>query len=137
VKAQAAAKDWSEGRRDLASLPVKGWSTPEWLHFLRSLPPKLDLKRMAQLDSAYRLTASGNSEILAQWLLMSIQSGYQPAYAKLDRFLNEVGRRKYIKPLYQELAKTPEGKAHAKRVYATARAGYHPIAAATVDDLLK
>ena len=26
----------------------------------------------------------------------------------------EVGRRKYIKPLYQELAKTPAGKEHAQ-----------------------
>jgi leukotriene-A4 hydrolase len=136
-KAETAAKDWAEGRRALAALPVKNWSTPEWLHFLRSLPAKLDAKRMAQLDSAFRLTESGNSEILAQWLLMSIDSGYQAAYPKLDRFLVEVGRRKYIKPLYQELAKSAEGKAHAKRVYATARAGYHPIAAATVDDLLK
>jgi leukotriene-A4 hydrolase len=136
-KAETAAKDWAEGRRDLASLPVRGWSTAEWLHFLRSLPPKLDTKRMGQLDSAFRLTESGNSEILAEWLLMSIESGYQAAYPKLDQFLVEVGRRKYIKPLYQELAKSPTGKAHAKKVYATARAGYHPIAAATVDDLLK
>jgi aminopeptidase N len=137
AKAETAAKDWTEGKRDLASLPVKGWSTPEWLHFLRSLPPQLDTRRMAQLDSAFRLTHSGNSEILAQWLLTSIRSGYQAAYPKLDRFLVEVGRRKYIKPLYQELAKTPEGKAHAKRVYARARPGYHPISAATVDELLK
>jgi hypothetical protein len=92
---------------------------------------------MAQLDSAFHLTQSGNSEILAQWLLMSITSNYKAAYPKLDRFLVEVGRRKYIKPLYQELAKSPEGKAHAKQVYAKAREGYHPIAVATVDDLLK
>jgi leukotriene A-4 hydrolase/aminopeptidase len=136
-KAETAAKDWAEGRRDLAALPTKAWSTSEWLHFLRSLPPKLDVKRMGQLDSAFALTQSGNSEILAEWLLMSIESGYEAAYPKLDRFLVEVGRRKYIKPLYQELAKSAEGKAHAKKVYATARAGYHPIAAATVDDLLK
>jgi leukotriene-A4 hydrolase len=137
TKTETAAKDWAAGKRDLGALPVSGWSTYEWLHFLRSLPEKLDTNRMAQLDSAFRLTESGNSEILAEWLLMSIESGYRPAYPKLDRFLMEVGRRKYIKPLYQELAKTPEGKAHAKAVYAKARAGYHPIAAATVDDLLK
>jgi leukotriene A-4 hydrolase/aminopeptidase len=137
AKAEAAAKDFVDGRRDPGALPVKGWSTQEWLHFLRSLPEKLDTKRMGQLDSAFHFTESGNSEILAEWLLMSIESGYRPAYPKLDRFLMEVGRRKYIKPLYQELAKSREGKTHAKAIYAKARAGYHPIAVATVDDLLK
>ena len=83
----------------------------------------LDTKRMADLDRAFNLTQSGNSEILADWLLMAIRSGYQPAYPKLDTFLVEVGRRKYIKPLYQELAKTPKGKEHAKAVYAKARPG--------------
>jgi leukotriene A-4 hydrolase/aminopeptidase len=136
-KAEAAAKEWAEGKRSASGLSVSGWATQQWLHFLRSLPEKIDPKRMSELDAAFHLTQSGNSEILAQWLLMSIRSGYQTAYPKLDSFLLEVGRRKYIRPLYQELAKTPQGKERAKAVYAKARAGYHPIAAATVDDLLK
>ena len=134
---KTAAKEWCRRQTDTDALPVKSWTTPEWLHFLRSLPPNLDAKRMADLDRAFNLTQSGNSEILADWLLMAIRSGYQPAYPKLDRFLVEVGRRKYIKPLYQELAKTPKGKEHAKAVYAKARPGYHPIAVTTIDDLLK
>jgi hypothetical protein len=55
----------------------------------------------------------------------------------LERFLKEVGRRKYLKPLYQELAKTPAGKERARAIYRQARSGYHPIAAMTVDDILK
>jgi leukotriene-A4 hydrolase len=136
-KTEAAAREWAAGNRKTDSLPVKGWSTQEWLHFLRSLPQTLDTKKMAELDREFHLTQSGNSEILADWLLMSIRAGYQPAYPKLDQFLIEVGRRKYIKPLYQELAKTPDGKAHAKAVYAKARPGYHPIAVSTIDDILK
>jgi aminopeptidase N len=137
AKTEEAAKQWMSNQIRTDALPVNGWTTPEWLHFLRSLPPNLDAKRMADLDRAFNLTQSGNSEILADWLLMAIRSGYQPAYPKLDTFLVEVGRRKYIKPLYQELAKTPKGKEHAKAVYAKARPGYHPIAVTTIDDLLK
>ena len=136
-KTETVAKDWSAGKLQTSSLPAKIWSTHEWLHFLRSLPAKLETGRMADLDRAFRLTESGNSEILAEWLLMSIRNGYQPASSRLERFLMEVGRRKYIKPLYQELAKAPEGKARAKAIYAKARSGYHPIAAATIDEILK
>jgi hypothetical protein len=137
VKVETAAKEWADGKRGAESLPVRNWTTQEWLHFLRSLPQTLDTKRMADLDRAFKFTQSANAEILADWLLMSIRTGYQPAYPKLDRFLMEVGRRKYIKPLYQELAKTPAGKEHARAVYAKARPGYHPIAVTTIDDLLK
>jgi hypothetical protein len=42
-----------------------------------------------------------------------------------------------VKPLYEELARTPEGKQRARAIYAKARPGYHPITAAAVDAILK
>src|SRR5471030_113044 len=105
------------------------WSTQEWLHFLRTqLPPD-----MARLDREFHFTGSGNSEILHQWLLMSVKAGYAPAYPKVEEFLSSVGRRKFLKPLYSELMKTSEGQERARRIYAGARAGYHPIAQAAID----
>lgn len=73
---------------------------------------------------------------MAQWLLMAVRNGYEAAYERLERFLVEVGRRKYVKPLYAELAKTPEGRQQALRIYEKARPGYHPITRAAVDALL-
>jgi len=117
--------------------PVQEWSTQELLHFLRALPAKMTLQQMALLDAKLHLTTTGNNEILQQWLLMSIANQYRPADHALEQFLLNVGRRKYIKPLYVELIKTPEGKARAQQIYAKARPGYHPMAQATLDPLLK
>ena len=91
---------------------------------------------MKELDDAFRLTASGNSEILHQWLLMSVRSGYEPAYPKMEEFLTSVGRRKFLRPLYTELAKTDEGKRRAAAIYSKARPLYHPIASVTIDEIL-
>jgi hypothetical protein len=55
----------------------------------------------------------------------------------LEEFLLSVGRRKFIKPLYQELAKTPAGKERALAIYRRARATYHPIAVTSIDEVLK
>lgn len=131
------AKDWVSGQAQLTAVPFSSWTTQERLHFLTSLPVQLNADRMAELDRAWNLTQSGNAEVLYQWLLMSIRARYQPAYDALDRFLIEVGRRKYIKPLYAELAKTPEGRERAEAIYRKARPGYHPIAASTIDDLFR
>lgn len=117
--------------------PRKDWTTQEWLHWLRAMPETLPGAKMAELDRQWGFTKTGNSEIAAQWLLMAVRGGYEPAYARLEEFLIQVGRRKFVKPLYAELAKTPEGLRRARRIYEKARPGYHPITRATVDALLK
>ena len=86
------------------------WTTHEWLHFLRSQrTPDLPA-----LDGEFHLTQSGNSEILAQWLQMAVAGNYEPAFARLEEFLCSVGRRKFLKPLYTEMMKTPDGRERAR-----------------------
>jgi hypothetical protein len=48
-------------------------------------------------------------------------------------FMQRVGRRKLIMPIYEALVKTPEGLAFAKDVFAKARPGYHPITTGSVE----
>ena len=131
AKVAEQAKAWTGSK-----IETSGWSTQEWLHFLKALPPQLSPEKMRELDRAFSFTRTGNSEILEEWLLMSIRNRYEPAYPRLEEFLVSVGRRKYIKPLYEELVKSPEGKARATAIYKKARPGYHPIAVTTVDGIL-
>lgn len=120
---------WQQGQ----AIDTHAWSTQLWLHFLRTLQNP----DMARLDREFHLTESGNSEILHQWLLMAVRAGYQPAFSRMEQFLASVGRRKFLKPLYTELMKTPEGRDRARRIYAAARAGYHPIAQTTIDGIVR
>jgi len=133
-KVEAQATKFAAGAAP-AQIATKGWSTHEWLHFLRSLKD-LDAKQMAELDRAFKFTQSGNAEILTAWLLKAVEAKYEPAYPRLEEFLTSVGRRKFLKPLYEAMAKTPEGKQMARRIYEKARPGYHAVAQQTVDQLL-
>ena len=144
-RVEEQAKRWMRGEMAASAIPTAKWTTQEWLHFLKSLPEEkvatnaavLDRQKMAELDQAFHLTQSGNSEIAFQWLMMSIRNRYEPAYPRLEEFLMSIGRRKFIKPLYEELAKTPEGKERALAIYGRARSTYHPIAVASIDEALK
>jgi aminopeptidase N len=133
VDAELAA--WNGGA-SASSLQTGAWTTMEWLRFLRGLPAGLTSARMAELDQAFHFTETGNSEILAQWLMSVIGSGYEPGYPALERFLVRVGRRKFLEPLYGELLKTEAGKARAREIYGKARRNYHPLAVKTMDELL-
>jgi aminopeptidase N len=129
-------KQWLTGEATLSALPAKQWSTQEWLAFLAGLPQDVGADRMAELDAAFDLSQSQNAEILSRWLLESVKRGYEPANEPLEEFLTSVGRRKFLKPLYEELAKTEAGKKRGLEIYAKARSGYHPIAQTTVDQIL-
>lgn len=117
-------------------LAVSEWSTHEWLRFLRSLPDRLSQSQMEELDAAFHFTESNNSEILFQWLLHVIRNFYEPAYPALDRFLTQQGRRKFLKPLYEQLAKTPTGMQLALRAYTRARSTYHFLATSLIDKIM-
>ncbi len=126
---------WRDGA-DPTALDVKGWTTHHWLHFLKALPKDLSSDKMKALDDAFKFTKSGNSEILGLWLEQSIRSNYRPADAALERFLTEQGRRKFLKVLYTELVRTPEGLKRAKAIYAKARSSYHSVSSTTIDGIL-
>lgn len=112
------------------------WSTHEWLHFLKNLPEKLTYEQMQTLDEAANLTSSGNAEIITVWLMHAVRNKYSPAYEKLEQFLINTGRRKFLSPLYNELVKTAEGRELATTIYKQARPNYHFVATNTFDRLL-
>lgn len=125
------------GRTPVALRPATaGWSSHEWVHLLHGLPPTLTAESLAVLDAAFEFTTSGNAEILAAWLLPALRAGYAAADPALENFLQHVGRRKFLVPLYRALLATPGGADRARRIYAQARPNYHSVATGTLDALL-
>jgi len=96
-----------------------------------------DSERELALRQAGKI-AHFNAEIAFQWLFQALKSGYSPAptSARLEEFLLSIGRRKFIKPLYEELVKSEGGRERALAIYRRARPGYHPIAVDTVDRIV-
>jgi leukotriene-A4 hydrolase len=134
-KVEGAAKAYAQGAGP-ESIPLDQWSSHERVHFIQSLP-MLPQERMAMLDGRFDLSDSGNNEVLSAWLEKSIDARYKGAYPAVERFLTVQGRRKYLKPIYEKLAKNPEDRAFAKQIYATARPSYHPVSQGTIDEILK
>jgi aminopeptidase N len=125
------------GELDAADLPGGDWSTQEWLYFLNGLPPQVDGERLAALDAAHDLTDRRNSEVAFAWFMIGIANGYAPIRPALEKFLLEIGRRKFVVPLYRALAAREEDRDWALAVFERARAGYHPITTGSVEEALR
>jgi aminopeptidase N len=112
------------------------WTTQQWVNFLKGMGDKLTVEQLAQLDAAYHFTGTKNGEIAMRWYPLTVRSGYLEARPAIAEFIERVGRRKLIMPIYEELVKTPDGLAFAQESFARAKPGYHPITTASVEALL-
>lgn len=117
---------WLSGK-PANDIDTSKWHVHQWLHFLNNLPKALSTEQLKDLDSAFALTQSKNNEIAHSWLMIAVRNNYKPAWPRLEQYLLTIGRNKLVKPLYQSLAQTKEGKAFAKRVFDQAKSGYHPL----------
>jgi leukotriene-A4 hydrolase len=138
----AFARVETDARRFLGGAPASSiatarWSSQEWQHFLQAMPLALDRARLDDLEKTFKLSETGNSEVLFDWLWLAVHNRYEPALPSLEHFLTSQGRMKFVRPLYQALMDQGDwGQPIARRIYATARAGYHPLTAQAVDTVM-
>jgi len=121
----------------VATVDAKHWSTQEWLRFLNGLPRKQTPERLAELDKQLGLSTSINAYVRSAWLVLAAENHYDPAVASMEEYLPRIGRGLLIFPVYRALkAQGDWGMPIAQRIYATARANYHPTVVATLDKTL-
>lgn len=113
-----------------------GWTTDERLRFLSRLPRRLPTERLAALEAAYGLDTTGNMELRFAWLDLAVANRFDPALPALERFLLSQGRGKFVRPLFQALAKDRQwGRPIGEQLYPRARPLYHPVVTRELDKL--
>lgn len=111
-----------------------GWTATEWQLYLEGFDPgTTPLATVQELDARFHLTEQGNAEILVTWLRTAVRAGHDPAVRRAIAFVKEVGRMKYLRPIYAALASRPELRDATRRTYEEAAPGYHPIARHAVE----
>ncbi len=135
VDAQRTA--WLSGRITSAQLDMKRWTTRQRQYFFDKLPAKgISQEKLIDLDETYRLTGMRNVVLASHWYRAALANDYSPVYPAVDGYLRRIGRMLLIRPIYQELAKTEDGRDFAREIFAEARAGYHPIAQDAIAKIL-
>jgi len=105
----------------------------EWRLYLDHMPRPTPAETCAALDTRFALSRSRNAEILSGWLLLAVESDYPAVLPHVEAFLGQIGRMKYLKPLYRALLSRPATRPIAERAFARHQAGYHPIARHVID----
>jgi len=133
---QGLAAGWSNGQRP-DPRQAGDWSAEEWQIYLQGLPRRLPQEDCVWLDETFGLTQQGNAEILFNWLVIAAGSQYEPVYPRITEFLGQVGRMKYLKPLYKTLYDRESTRALARKTFDANADRYHPIARAGLERILE
>jgi aminopeptidase N len=126
---------WEADEIKNSDLPWNNWSYQERYRFLSNVNYNLSLNKIQSLDESFHISKIGNSEVLFAWFMLSIQSKNEAVFADLATFLEKVGRRKFVAPLYEAMENNGY-HVTALSIYAHCRGNYHAVTQNTVDETL-
>jgi leukotriene-A4 hydrolase len=137
ARLDAMRSDWLAGRRSTAALEPAGWTALEWMKFLNDIDGKASAAQLGELDTTYHLARTGNNEVAFRFFRASVNAGYTAVREPMTAFLLNVGRMKFVVPLYGALLKaSPFEMGWARVMYARARPRYHPMTQEALDKLM-
>lgn len=132
---RSLAQAWTAGTRPTAA-QLQQWGPQEVLVFLQNLPRQLDHASLAWLDAQLHLTGRGNYEILVEWLTIAAGSDYEPVFGRIREVLTQVGRMKYLRPLFVALGQHTRTRQLGRDIYAAAQATYHNLSRRVVEAIM-
>lgn len=110
------------------------WTSAERQRFLTKLPRQIQAAELGALDTALGLSANKNNEELFLWLDLALSNNYDPAVPRTRQFLHDVGRTKFVAPLYGLMMEQGAwGQAIAREAYKANRMSYHAVTQGVID----
>ncbi|MFT4680598.1 MAG: leukotriene-A4 hydrolase [Flavobacteriales bacterium] len=116
---------------------LESFSVPEWLYFLQSIKSGQISKASKDVLLTFKNKLYSNSEIQAKWFVLSLEAGYDSENQAIHDFLNTVGRRKFLVPIYKAIIEHSDDIPYEKKNYLKRRGNYHSITQNTLDQLFK
>ena len=104
--------------------------------FLQHLPRVLEHASLAWLDAQLHLTSRSNYEILVEWLTIAAGSDYEPVFGLIREVLTQVGRMKYLRPLFVALGQHTRTRQLGRDIYTAAQATYHNLSRRVVEAIM-
>ena len=96
--------------------------------------PALKATTVQRMDEVYQLSESLNCEILFRFLRLGLRARWEPSVDKTLGFLKTMGRLKFVRPLYRDLARWEEKKELARDFFTNNK---HLLMSMVADGVMK
>jgi len=113
---------------------IHGWSANQIVVFLDSVQDfssPLNKNQTQSMDSAYGFAKSGNVEVVARYFQIALKARDHAVYKPTAELLTNVGRMKFVRPLYKKLSEAD--RSLAVETFEKNKDFYHPICRGLVE----
>ena len=113
---------------------IKGWAANQIVVFLdnvQDFAQGLDKSETQIMQSVYGFANSGNVEVVARYFMVALKAKDDSVYKPTANLLGNVGRMKFVRPLYRLLSAAD--RTLAIETFEKNRNFYHPICRAQVE----
>ncbi len=113
------------------------WSPREICYYLECLPEgEVGRGLCNELETRYGFSAATNLEIRATFLTVAVKLGFEYVYNRAAGLLAQIGRMKYLRPMYQALHTNPATRDRARHEFERLRPTYQHHAASAIERVL-
>lgn len=121
-------KNFTPSPKDVESL--SGNQKLVFLQQLLTFPEPLDAERVEKMGDVYEFNSSKNAEVKSGYFEVSLKSKVTSTYQHVAELLGQVGRMKFVRPLFTALNKVD--RPLALSTFEKNKGFYHPICRAMV-----
>lgn len=108
VKCENLANKWDDERttgkpHDAPASEFESFTSNQKVMFLERLLLKdpFPTSILQKMDEQYKLTAVQNAEVRFRWQWLCLKGEYEFIFPHVVKFITEVGRMKFVRPLYR------------------------------------
>lgn len=122
--------------------PLRFWTNTELVLYLETVSREANPTWIAHIGQEYGVCNHLDAEVRWAYLQLAIETGayampeFEQISGALELFVRDIGRMKYLGPLYGALAKTECGLMYAKNYFDSYGARYHPQARTLVKGII-
>lgn len=98
--------DWSPLNKvsnDFTSNDLDSMPSMQIMEFLNQLlnEEPLGIETLKEMEKTYKLNANNNPEIKFRWIRLGLKSKWDNAIPRAIKMVSEIGRMKYLNPIYR------------------------------------
>jgi len=131
----AEFRDAILGENPNPNIDPSTWITHQWLEFLSGAPA--DPEQVRTWEERFGFASHPNPEIRCAFLVLALDRGLLEFADQAADFVQKVGRRKFVLPIFKSLAKSEAGLAFARNLFGEVRDRLHFITSNSVAKILK
>jgi leukotriene-A4 hydrolase len=105
---------------------IANMTSKDIAYYLQSLPRKASIYKLDHLEAAFGFSKTPDPSVRTEWYKLTLPQKYKPSMETAGQFLSEVGRGRYILPIYRALMKTKPGSAIAQNAFEKNKLFYAP-----------